>query len=129
MIKYKKVFLILVFVIMLVLCSCRNSSNSTSSNSSEASKQQKYEISLNMDNYKTYVDIKSEYNGNSTRVYFDGTLSYAYYDNVVITYERNYSGVTTSTVELSAGGYAHWYTTGYGTYSITGVSGKVIYWI
>ncbi len=103
--------------------------NNTNNINEKVETKQKYVIELNLDNYRKYVDVRSEYNGSNSRVYFIGTLSYAFYDNVAITYERNYSGVTTHTAELSAGGYSSWYTSGYGSYTVTGVSGKVIYWI
>ena len=114
------------------LASCGNSKadnqpvvNSTDNINEKVETQQKYVIELNLENYKKYIDVRS--NGGS--VYFIGTLSYAFYDNVVITSERVYSGTTTTEIELSAGGYASWYTAGYGTYNVTAVKGKVIYWI
>lgn len=93
-------------------------------------KMERHEVELNINNYQTYINRRSLSDGSYASIYFEGALSYAYYDNVVITYTRtNGSNKTTDTLKLSAGGYSSWYTTGYGTYTVTDVSGKVIYWI
>lgn len=96
----------------------------------KAQEMQKYVIELRKDNYLKYIDIRQE----SSRVCFYGSLSFAFYDNVVITscYDSGYSynSIDKKQIELSCGGYAPWYTYGgYGTYTIDDVCGKVIFWI
>ena len=105
--------------------------NSTDNINDKAEEKQKYVIELNMDNYRKYIDIRAEYGySNGVRYAFYGSLSYGFYDNVVIECERNYSNTLDPyTVNLSVGGYGDYYTSGYGSYKVTGVSGKVIYWI
>ena len=97
----------------------------------KAEEKQKYVIELNMDNYLKYIDVRAETaTSNSVRYAFYGSLSYAFYDNVVVECERTYSSnLYPYTVELSAGGYGLYYTSGYGSYEVKGISGKVIYWI
>ena len=136
--KFKLVCMFLAVAGAFCLASCGSSSNadnqqvvnSTDIINNKAEEKQKYVIELNMNNYKKYIDTRAEvYTGSHLRYAFYGSLSYGFYDNVVITFERNYNEVTTHQVELSTGGYGYWYTAGYGTYTITAVSGKVIYWI
>jgi len=123
----------------LCLASCDSNSsannqpvvNSTDNINDKAEEKQKYVIELNMDNYRKYIDIRAEYGySNGVRYAFYGSLSYGFYDNVVIECERNYCNeLYPYTVNLSVGGYGDYYTSGYGSYKVTGVSGKVIYWI
>lgn len=131
--KLFKSLLIIPFISVLALASCGSSSNSSENNkivnstdniNYKEETKKKYVIELNKDNYRKYIDVRS--NGGS--VYFIGTLSYAFYDNVII-YSLRSGGETSNPIELSAGGYASWYITGYGSYTVTAVSGKVIYWI
>lgn len=110
--------------------------NSSDNINSNADEKQKYVIELNMDNYQKYIDIRfiPSNNGSSSHFnyYFQGSLSYAYYDNVVITshYSRTGYEETDTEISLTTGGYARWYSTGgNGTTTLTGVRGKVIYWI
>lgn len=105
--------------------------NSTDNINEKVETKQKYVIELNMDNYQKYIDVRAEYGySNGIRYSFYGSLSYGFYDNVVVECERTYSNkLYPYTVNLSVGGYGHYYTSGYGDYKVTGVSGKVIYWI
>ncbi len=139
MIKRKIKILITLFVATCSfgLASCGNSSNanhpvvnSTDSINEKVETKQKYVIELNMDNYRKYIDIRTEYwSYDYIKYTFYGSLSYGFYDNVIIECERHYSNVYPYTVQLSAGGYGDYYTSNFGTCTITGVSGKVIYWI
>ena len=128
----------------LCLASCGSNSsannqpvvNSTDDINEKVETKQKYVIELNMENYQKYIDIRfiPSNNGSSSHFnyYFQGSLSYAYYDNVVITshYSRTGYEETDTEISLTTGGYARWYSTGgYGTTTLTGVRGKVIYWI
>ena len=127
------------------LVSCGSESNTTNTqnivNNSDDIKEkteekQKYVIELNMDNYAKYIDVKSLPVGTGSSiyfiVYFQGSLTYAYYDNVVITSHYSKTGQEgyDTEIALSTGGYARWYSSGgNGSYEIKGINGKVIYWI
>ena len=145
--KTKFLGALLIAACAFVLCSCGSSSNSSEKQNivnnndninDKAEEKQKYVIELNLNNYLKYIDkrfipIGSGSTGYIT-YYFQGSLSYAYYDNVVITshFRSNKTGYeeTDNEISLSTGGYAVWYSSGAnGLYSITAVSGKVIYWI
>lgn len=102
----------------------------------------KYTVELTLDNYLDYLtiatitnsgDIASSYNHN-----FSGALDYAYYDNVIITYNliSNSSSSTkteTKTLKLDVGGCGSITTTssrfGSTSYEITDVSGTLTYWL
>ena len=134
--KLKLAGALLAVAVAFCLASCGSNSsannqpvvNSTDNINDKAEEKQKYVIELNMDNYLKYIDIKVMPESSSYNYYFQGSLSYAYYDNVVIKYTRD---STDYEVNLSVGGYARYYSTSRyaGTPSITSVSGKVIYWI
>lgn len=120
-------------VLGLVLCSL--SLIACDKNDNEAvESMQKHEVSLSLENYETYIEIRSIFTDSSGIYYFDGTLDYAYYDNCVVTYSyKPYSGdATTKQSKLSAGGYGSYFSS-VGRYTssatITGVSGTVIYWL
>lgn len=102
----------------------------------------KHVVNLTIDNYQDYLTIEttlyirdymtSYYN------YFRGALSYAYYDNVIITYDYISSGSSTTTTEetikLNLGGCGCIVTSsssryGGNSYEITNVSGTITYWI
>ena len=124
------------FTLFSCLISCGNNSvDSKLNNNSIASVEtmHKYNVQLNMNNYRTYIDIRSttvDFSTSSNTYYvFDGALSYAYYDNVVINYTINGE---TKEVKLSAGGFGNYYVSNSRvttTAEITGISGSVIYWL
>ena len=148
--KNRVLYLMIFLVTIFILASCGSSKNSESNSNSNDNtvsitsnngkeEKQKYIVDLNMDNYTKYLDIRYEPYGSGSNLYFRvcfyGSLSYAYYDDVVITnhFSRSNFEETDTDIKLSAGGYAYWYTlgggSGSGTNTITKVSGKVIYWI
>jgi len=108
--------------------------NSTDNINEKVETKQKYVIELNMENYQKYIDLRflpGDSGSNSyTIYYFQGSLSYAFYDNVIVTYTVDGESEG-SKVTLSSGGYGRYYTSSrYSkTHTITNVSGKVIYWI
>ncbi len=129
--QFRALLLIISVLFVFVLVSCGSSSNNNQSVVNDddiindtAEEKQKYVIELNVDNYLKYIDIRNECGENMDIVYkFYGSLSYAFYDTVVITYK------TGKTTELSAGGYGYYYNSRAGQQTVTNVTGKVIYWI
>ncbi len=107
--------------------------NSTDDINENIETKQKYVIELNMDNYLKFIDIKIiPSNNDYFEYYFQGSLSYAFYDNVVITSHYSRAGYeeTDTEITLSAGGYAMWHSSGgKGNITVIDVKGKVIYWI
>ena len=67
---------------------------------------EKHTIQLTLDNYQTYIEIRSTVEvystSTSTTFVFEGALDYAYYDNVVVSYRLNNSEIKET--RLSAGG-------------------------
>ena len=101
----------------------------------------KYTVELTLDNYLDYLTIATTTNkgdmGSSYDHNFSGALDYAYYDNVIITYNliSNSSSSTkteTKTLKLDVGGCGSITTTssrfGSTSYEITDVSGTLTYW-
>ena len=128
--QFRALLLIIFILFAFVLVSCGSSSTNNQSVVNDdnindtAEEKQKYVIELNVDNYLKYIDIRNECGENTHIVYkFYGSLSYAFYDTVVITYN------TGKTTELSAGGYGYYYNSRTGQPTVTSVTGKVIYWI
>ena len=127
------------FVVLVCLTSCGNNGNSNAniSNNNDITtvdSMKKHTIQLTLDNYQTYVEIRSNTEVFSTLTtttfVFDGALDYAYYDNVVISYKVNDGDIKET--KLSAGGYGKYYETNSrvsSTAEIVGVSGSVIYWM
>lgn len=127
------------FLVLVCLTSCGNNGNSNAniSNNSDITTvetMKKHTIKLTLDNYQTYIEIRSNtevFSTSSTTSYmFEGALDYAYYDNVVISYKVNDGEVKET--KLSAGGYGKYYSTNSrvsSTAEIVGVSGSVIYWM
>ena len=66
---------------------------------------EKHTIQLTLDNYQTYIEIKSTVEvystSTSTTFVFEDALDYAYYDNVVVSYRLNNSEIKET--RLSAG--------------------------
>lgn len=135
--KIKLLGAIMIAVCTFGLASCGGDSsnntneliiNYTDEIKEDATTKQKYVIELNMDNYHKYIDERVVYDksSSSNKYALYGSLSYAFYDNVVVKYVF-YS--ETFEIELSSGGYGNM-SKGYESkYKIIGVSGKVIYWI
>ena len=131
-----KKFLLSIILIVCLLCMA---GCGTEVNNGETKTKQV--VTLTIDNYQDYLTIEttpvigevssSYYN------YFRGALSYAYYDNVIITYDYISSGSSTTTTEktikLNVGGCGCIVTSSsrYGrtSYDITNVSGTITYWI
>lgn len=128
--------------LMIVGCS-DNTPSSVNNNVVEHAKEEKYEIALTLSNYTNFIEIRRDTYGTDAycfRYYFDGALSYAFYDNVSINYNSaftdssNKTTNTSGTVKLNAGGYAQWYDvrSGYESryvYTITSITGNIIYWL
>jgi len=140
----RKVFLAVILVFFsLVLFGCSGTITQEIKTSEEPSTEsiafEKHIVSLTLDNYQKFFTISRNTVGTgSYDNNLSGALSYAYYDNVVITYLLVYQGrgettETEHTLNLNVGGCGTIHTTSsqYGstTYRITGVSGTVIYWI
>lgn len=109
-------------------------SDQTSSTTDDTYSPKHYEIELNMENFETYftctvenalVGGKIYTNGKHT---ISGVLSYAYYENVVVTFVEKDIKNKQYRVPLNAAGDAVFLSYLYdGTYSIERVSGKVIF--
>ena len=58
---------------------------------------EKHTIQLTLDNYQTYIEIRSTVEvystSTSTTFVFEDELDYAYYDNVVVSYRLNNSEI------------------------------------
>ncbi len=134
MIKRRFKFFTILFILLgfITLSSCGNKVNSSEKVDENATEKQKYVVELNIDNYKKYIDVRTTPYGDGYLIYyFDGTLSYAYYDNVIITYNRSSYGSYDNGINigLSTGGYAKWYESRQTSCTVIDVTGKVIYWI
>ena len=132
----KRMLFLLPFL-ALCLNACTSEEKNTTDNTPAPTKQvmEKHEISLNLTNFLTYFDITSTTSYNQTTYVFSGCLSYAYYDNVVITIKYHLSNEdieSNSKIEevvLNAAGNGHF--DGGGKYlgKINAVKGKVTYWM
>jgi hypothetical protein len=131
--KVLKLFVVCnLFLFLFCLTSCVSTgdlmgNNPTSNSTVETMK--KHTVRLTMDNYQTYIEIRGISGESATTFNFEGALSYAYYDNVVISYKVN--GEPRET-KLNAGGYGRYYSSlrmASSTAEIIGVSGSVIYWM
>ena len=136
-----KKFLVLLISIISLLClvGCTSSNGqikNTDTSSNEVSAKVKHVVSLTKDNYQKFltVEINHVVDGEVSIFYhyFRGALSYAFYDNVIITYD--YSSGNTTTEEnllLNVGGCGTIETDSsrFGTsrYIITNVSGTITY--
>lgn len=146
----RKVFIGIIIVVLLftlssVFVACNKSVPTVESNNPPAtndpypatnSEMTRHEVTLNLENYSTYLNItESSYNSDTIpRFTFSGCLSYAFYDNVVVTisYQGYSSGtppIETTTVTLNANGQGAVYLHSVSSASISSISGSVIYWI
>ena len=120
-------------------CASNNGQIQTADTSSnEVSVMEKHIVSITKDNYQNFLTVETNYVVGSMSTtsyhYFRGALPYAFYDNVIITYDYLSGGTTTEkTLSLNVGGCGTIITSGskYGSssYEITNVSGTIIYWI
>lgn len=108
----------------------------TSSNN--ATIMEKHVVSLTIENYEKFITIETvpAIGDVSTSYYhyFSGALSYAFYDNVIITYNYNSNSTSTEKIlALNVGGCGTIITSssryGSSSYEIINVSGTIIYWI
>ena len=150
----KKIFIGIVIIVVfftfsLIFSACNENSLSVEPNDSHTTETQpatnnetnngmtRYEVSLNLNNYLTYLNVtESQYNVDTIpRFTFSGCLSYAFYDNVIVTI--NYQGYSTygtpptqtTTVTLNANGQGSVYLNSVSSASISSISGSVVYWI
>lgn len=140
------IIVITFFTLSFVFAACNKSDLAVESSNSPETKDEypttspemsRHEVTLNLKNYLTYLNItESSYNSDTIpRFTFSGCLSYAFYDNVVITISyQGYSSygtppIETTTVTLNANGQGTVYLHNVSSASITGISGNVIYWI
>ena len=138
-----KKFFILLLLSICLLCVAGCASNNgqiqnTDTPSNGVSVMEKHIVSITKDNYQKFLTIETNYvvaNSSSTSYhYFRGALSYAFYDNVVITYNYRSNDTTTEvTLSLNVGGCGTIKTSdsryGSSSYEITNVTGTIIYWI
>lgn len=120
-------------------CTSNNGQIKTADTSSnEVSVMEKHIVSITKDNYQNFLTVETNYvvGSMSTTSYhhFRGALPYAFYDNVIITYDYLSGDTTTEkTLSLNVGGCGTIITTssryGSSSYEITNVSGTIIYWI
>ena len=99
---------------------------------------EKHVVNITKENYQKFITIEKlsavGSNSSTSYHYFRGALSYAYYDNVIVTY--NYisnSTITEKTLYLNAGGCGTITTSssryGSSSYEIVNVTGTITYWI
>lgn len=142
----KKVFIPLFFSIcLLCMTGCASTNGqiqTTDTPSNDATVMEKHIVSITADNYQKFLTVeKNVVDGGSSSTsyhYFRGALSYAFYDNVIITYNYHSSGTSDDTItekklSLNAGGCGTIITSnsryGNSSYEITNVTGTIIYWI
>ena len=138
----KKFFVpLLLSVCLLCITGCASNNgqiSTTDTSSNEVSVMEKHIVSITKDNYKKFLTIETNYvigsSSSTSYHYFRGALSYAFYDNVVITYYYRSNDTTTErTLSLNVGGCGTITTSssryGSSSYEITNVSGTIIYWI
>ena len=138
----KKFFVpLLLSICLLCMTGCTTNNGqiqTTDTPSYEVPVMEKHIVSITKDNYQKFLTIETNYvvgSASSTSYhYFRGALSYAFYDNVVITYDYRSNDTTTErTLSLNVGGCGTITTSssryGSSSYEITNVSGTIIYWI
>lgn len=135
-----KKFFILLLLSICLLCMMGCTSNNrqtqtTDAPSNKVSVMEKHMVSITNDNYQKYLTIETNYEESyRSHHHFRGALSYAFYDNVVITYNyRSGDTITEKTLSLNVGGcgtITTWSSIhGSSSYEITNVSGTITYWI
>lgn len=131
--------LLLFCIVCLVGCTSNNGKvQNTDTSSTEVSVMEKHVVNITKENYQKFITIEKSSvvgSGYSTSYhYFRGALSYAYYDNVIITYNyTSNSMITEKTLYLNVGGCGTITTSsskfGSSSYEIVNVSGTITYWI
>ena len=138
----KKIIMVIIFIcVSFCLISC-TATKTTTNNSVE--EKEKYVVTLTKDNWEKYITIEEvPYESSVTTHYhyFRGALAYAYYDNVIVTYElvehmrkSPYTITQTEkTLLLNAGGCATITISNDSaylrSYENKSVSGTITYWI
>ncbi len=130
-----KKFLISLLLSICLFCITGCASNNgqiqtTDTPSNEVSAMEKHIVSITKDNYQIFLTVETNDVSPILYHYFRGALPYAFYDNVIITYDYRYGDTTTErTLSLNVGGCGTIKTFGSSSYEITNVSGTIIYWI
>lgn len=131
--------LLLICILCFVGCNSNNGKvQNTGTSSTEVSVMEKHVVNITKENYQKFITIEElsvvGSNSSTSYHYFRGALSYAYYDNVIVTY--NYisnSTITEKTLYLNAGGCGTITTSssryGSSSYEIVNVTGTITYWI
>ncbi|MBO5578413.1 MAG: hypothetical protein J5955_04885 [Bacilli bacterium] len=93
----KKLLLFLLPILMLSACNSNQSTSSKDdSGATETDKAKRYEFDLTKDNLWYFIDSAYSTSGNSNyyscNYVFQGVLSYAYYDNVIVHLDYNIVG-------------------------------------
>ena len=134
--KNKRKYLMLLPLLIFGLGSCGSKTNDENKGANEdtsiahVEEKKRYNIALTLENYTKYIEIRYMFGESSTSYYFQGALSYAFYDNVIIKAHSSSNG--DYSIKLSVGSYASYYsisTRFSETPSIIGIEGNVIYWI
>lgn len=102
----KKVFIPLLFSIcLLCMTGCASTNGqiqTTDTPSNDATVMEKHIVSITADNYQKFLTVEiNVVDGGSSSTsyhYFRGALSYAFYDNVIITYNYHSSGTSGDTI-------------------------------
>lgn len=106
--------LLMILIPFITLCSCSGVNNEpiASSDVVETEKNKRYEIDLNLDNYWKYFEESGNTNAsgyNSLTFSIKGVLSYAYYEDVYISFYVKVNDVVypklSQSIELRADGY------------------------
>ena len=96
-------------------------------NGTQETKKVRYEINITLDNYLTFFDITVATTNYSIPFVFSGCLSYAFYDNVIVSFKYNNE---IKTILLNAAGNGQAPRLGASeSATLYNISGKVIFWI
>ena len=137
--KFSISILLLICILCFVGCNSNNGKEqNTNTPSTKVSVMEKHVVNITKENYQKFITIEKlsvvGSNYSTSYHYFRGALSYAYYDNVIVTY--NYisnSTITEKTLYLNAGGCGTITTSssryGSSSYEIVNVTGTITYWI
>ena len=131
--KIVLLFIFVAFCFSLSGCVDGNDSNGVSpSGNPNLPTMEKHVVTITTDNYLKYIEVSTSSSYGQTSYYFEGCLSYAFYD---VSFTMSYStsslitDIKTEIVNCNAAGNGTF--SGGGKYSakIEAVSGTVIYWI
>lgn len=131
--------LLLICILFFVGCNSNNGKEqNTDAPSTEVSVMEKHVVNITKANYQKFITIEKssvvESNSSTSYHYFRGALSYAYYNNVIVTYNYISNSTTTEkTLYLNAGGCGTITTSssryGSSSYEIVNVTGTITYWM